>query len=111
MAGTRSRSCSPTGATRAISRGSTSRFRPRRLKPPAEPFDEDQAALRLAAAGGAALCTIVGIEGSFSRRLGAQLAVAVDGRMAGSLADGCLERELATQAAEARREGRPRLLR
>lgn len=75
------------------------------------PADEDQAALRLAAAvPGTALCTIVGIDGSYSRRRGAQLAIAPDGRMAGSLADGCLERELATQAAEARGSG-PVLLR
>lgn len=75
--------------------------------------DEDQAALRLAAAvPGTALCTIVGIEGSYSRRRGAQLAIAPDGRMAGSLADGCLEKELASQAAEARSAGSgPALLR
>ena len=46
---------------------------------------------------GTGLCTIVGIEGSFSRRLGAQLAVAGDGRVTGSLADGCLERQLARE--------------
>jgi xanthine dehydrogenase accessory factor len=80
---------------------------------PETPADEDQSALRLAAAcPGTVLCTVVGIDGSYSRRRGAQLAVAPDGRMAGSLADGCLERELATQAAAARREGRgPALLR
>lgn len=60
--------------------------------------DEDQTALRFAAARPAALCTIIGIDGSFSRRLGAQLAVAPDGTLAGSLSDGCLERELANQA-------------
>src|SRR6185369_8791945 len=65
--------------------------------------DEDQAALRLAAqVPDTALCTIVGIDGSYSRRRGAQLAVAPDGRMAGSLADGCLEKELAAQAEAAR---------
>jgi xanthine dehydrogenase accessory factor len=47
------------------------------------------------------LCTIVGIEGSFSRRLGAQLAVAADGTITGSLADGCLERQLASEVASA----------
>jgi xanthine dehydrogenase accessory factor len=73
--------------------------------------DEDHAALRAATAREAALCTIVGIEGSFSRRLGAQLAIAPDGTTVGSLSDGCLERELATQAAAARADGRPRLLR
>ena len=46
------------------------------------------------------LCTIVNIEGSFSRRLGAQLAVHDDGRVTGSLADGCLERQLASDIAD-----------
>lgn len=74
-------------------------------------MDEDQAALRFAAAdSAAALCTIVAIDGSFSRRLGAQLAVGADGRTAGSLADGCLEEELAAQAAALRGAG-PRVLR
>jgi xanthine dehydrogenase accessory factor len=50
--------------------------------------EEDQAALRFAAAHGTALCTIVGFDGSFSRRLGAQLAIQFDGRTVGSLADG-----------------------
>lgn len=74
-------------------------------------MDEDQTALRFAAAdSAAALCTIVGIDGSFSRRLGAQLAVAADGSTVGSLADGCLERELAAQAAALRGHG-PKVLR
>lgn len=74
--------------------------------------DDDQAALRFAAAHpGAALCTIVGIDGSFSRRLGAQLAIGPDGSLAGSLADGCLEHELIRQAETARADGGPRLLR
>jgi xanthine dehydrogenase accessory factor len=46
---------------------------------------------------GTGLCTIVGIEGSFSRSVGAQLAVAPDGSVTGSMADGCLERQLATE--------------
>lgn len=61
----------------------------------------DQAALRAALEPGVGLCTIVGIEGSFSRRLGAQLAVRPDGSIAGSLADGCLERQLVTEVREA----------
>ncbi|WP_313807190.1 XdhC family protein [Sphingobium sp.] len=74
--------------------------------------DLDQAALRFAAERDATLCTIVGIEGSFSRRLGAQLAVSADGRtVIGCIADGCLEKELAAQAAHARAMGAPRLLR
>lgn len=62
----------------------------------------------MAATPGAGLCTIVGIEGSFSRRLGAQLAVAPDGTVTGSLADGCLERQL---AAEVLAGGKRRVLR
>ncbi|WP_375290136.1 XdhC family protein [Qipengyuania sp.] len=58
--------------------------------------DEDHRALAACAEPGAALCTVVGIEGSFSRRLGAQLAITPEGRIAGSLADGCLEQQLAS---------------
>jgi xanthine dehydrogenase accessory factor len=73
--------------------------------------DEDQAALRFAASRDAALCTIVGIDGSFSRRLGAQWAVSPDGSSDGSLSDHCLEQELAARAVEARASGKPVLLR
>ncbi len=58
--------------------------------------DEDHLALFAAAVEGAALCTVVGIEGSFSRRLGAQLAILPDGTIVGTLADGCLEQQLAS---------------
>jgi xanthine dehydrogenase accessory factor len=64
-------------------------------------FADDRAALRAACQPGAGLCTIVGIEGSFSRRLGAQLAVGPDGAIIGSLADGCLEKQLASEIAAA----------
>jgi xanthine dehydrogenase accessory factor len=73
--------------------------------------DGDHAALRAACADGAGLCTIVNIEGSFSRRLGAQLAVHADGSVTGSLADGCLERQLANEVIAARAQGRPLLRR
>jgi xanthine dehydrogenase accessory factor len=63
---------------------------------------DDRAALRAACEPGVGLCTIVGIEGSFSRRLGAQLAVHPDGTITGSLADGCLEKQLASELAVAR---------
>lgn len=62
---------------------------------------DDRAALRAACEDGVGLCTIVDIEGSFSRRLGAQLAVHPDGSVTGSLADGCLENQLATEIAKA----------
>ena len=64
----------------------------------------DDAALRAAAGGAAAqtptaLCTVTRIDGSFSRRTGAQLAIRGDGSFAGDLADGCLEAALAADAA------------
>ncbi|MEC7819449.1 MAG: XdhC family protein [Pseudomonadota bacterium] len=58
--------------------------------------DEDHLALAAACQPGVGLCTIVGIDGSFSRRLGAQLAVLPDGTTVGDLADGCLESQLAS---------------
>ncbi len=71
----------------------------------------DHAALQAACAASTGLCTIVGIEGSFSRRLRAQLAIDPEGRVAGSLSDGCLERELAAQMEIAREQGSPRVMR
>ena len=62
--------------------------------------DEDHLALTAACAPGVGLCTIVGIEGNFSRRLGAQIAVLADGTTVGDLADGCLENQLAADMAE-----------
>lgn len=70
----------------------------------------DLAALRLLARRDGALCTLTGIEGSFSRAIGGHLAIAWDGEMAGSLADGCLEAELALQARALRGTG-PQVLR
>jgi xanthine dehydrogenase accessory factor len=63
-----------------------------------QPWDDDSEALFASAASGAALCTVTAIDGSWSRRLGAQLAVLPDGSTRGSLADGCLEKALATEA-------------
>ena len=63
--------------------------------------DGEHSALYACCDGGVALCTIVGIEGSFSRRIGAQLAVFPDGEVVGSLADGCLERQLASDVRNA----------
>lgn len=56
----------------------------------------DHAAVLAAADTGAGLCTILTIDGGFSRRVGAQLAICPDGRIIGSLADGCLENQLAS---------------
>src|SRR3546814_11953352 len=61
----------------------------------------DNAAVRALDAATGALCTIVTIDGSYSRRIGAQLAVLEDGSIVGSLADGCLEAQLAHEARNA----------
>jgi xanthine dehydrogenase accessory factor len=71
----------------------------------------DHEALSYAAGNPAALCTIVGIDGSFSRRCGAQLAVGQDGTVVGDMADNCLDAELANQAGAAMRDGGVKLLR
>lgn len=63
-----------------------------------QPWDDDSEALFACVANGGALCTVTAIDGSWSRRLGAQLAVLPDGSTRGSLADGCLEKALATEA-------------
>ena len=73
-----------------------------------QPWDDDSEALFACAQNGGALCTVTAIDGSWSRRLGAQLAVLPDGSTRGSLADGCLEKAL---AAEAQAGGTPRVLR
>lgn len=63
--------------------------------------DDDHLALAAACEAGTGLCTIVGIEGSFSRSIGAQLAVRADGSIVGRLSDGCLEQQLASDCAGA----------
>ncbi|RDC60299.1 uncharacterized protein HME9302_01500 [Alteripontixanthobacter maritimus] len=60
---------------------------------------------------GGALCTLAAIEGSYSRRVGAQLAIAPDGSVAGDLADHCLERELVSQVRRAAEAGAAHVLR
>lgn len=75
------------------------------------PVSGDHAALLHAVGGEAALCTIVGIDGSFSRRVGTQLSVSPDGTRVGDMADKCLDDELVSQSLSAMAEGRSRLLR
>lgn len=65
----------------------------------------------LAAGRPAALVTIIGLDGPFSRPLGAQLAVAGDRRFAGSISGGCLEQALTEEAQIAMRDGVNRTLR
>lgn len=58
-----------------------------------------------------ALVTLVGIEGAAPRPLGAQMAVAEDGRHFGYLSGGCLERAIVLEAQDVIRSGRNRLVR
>lgn len=58
-----------------------------------------------------ALVTLVGIEGSSPRPLGAQMVVAEDGRYFGYLSGGCLERSIAVEAQDVIRSGENRLVR
>jgi xanthine dehydrogenase accessory factor len=85
-----------------------------RIVPPGLTGDLDVLAFaeaELAAGRPAALVTIVGLEGPFSRPLGAQLAVAGDKRFAGSISGGCLEQALTEEAQIAMKEGANRTLR
>lgn len=66
---------------------------------------------QLAVGRPAALVTIVGLDGPFSRPLGAQLAVAGDRSFAGSISGGCLEQALTEEAQAAMRDGANRMLR
>ncbi len=67
------------------------------------PQCSDHAALFAACEPGVALCTIVAIDGAFSRRNGSQLAILPDGSLVGSLSDTCLEQQLASDARDAGR--------
>lgn len=58
-----------------------------------------------------AVITLVGIEGGSSRAIGAQMAVAADGRRIGSFSGGCIEDAVATEALETLEEGWGRVVR
>lgn len=58
-----------------------------------------------------ALVTLVGIEGAAPRALGAQMAVAEDGRSFGYLSGGCLEQAIVLEAQDVIRSGKNRLVR
>lgn len=60
---------------------------------------------------GTVLITLVGIEGGSSRAIGAQMAVAADGRRIGSFSGGCVEDAVAAEALETLREGWGRVVR
>ena len=59
---------------------------------------------------GAVLATVVQTWGSAPRRVGAQLVVARDGRMEGSVSGGCVEGAVIVEAMEALEDGQHRLL-
>lgn len=65
----------------------------------------------LNAGGRVALATIVGLDGPFSRPVGAQLAIAGDGRFRGGISGGCLETVVVEAALDCMRQGRNALLR
>lgn len=57
------------------------------------------------------LVTLIGIEGSSSRAIGAQMAVANDGRYVGSFSGGCIEAAVAAEAISTLAAGLPRAVR
>lgn len=57
-----------------------------------------------------ALATVVETWGSAPRRVGAQLVIAADGEMQGSVSGGCVEGAVMAEALEALEDGQPRLL-
>ncbi len=60
---------------------------------------------------GTVLVTLTDIIGSSPRAIGAQMAVASDGRYLGSLSGGCVEAAIVAEAMKVLAEGRPRLVR
>lgn len=59
---------------------------------------------------GAALATVIETWGSAPRRTGAQLVIAGDGEMQGSVSGGCVEGAVVVEALEALEDGRARVL-
>jgi xanthine/CO dehydrogenase XdhC/CoxF family maturation factor len=69
------------------------------------------AALAAPAGGSAVLATLVGVEGSAFRGIGARLLLLPDGSAVGAISGGCLERDLAAHADAVRDGGAPRIVR
>ena len=70
----------------------------------------DQAARWREGGQGVALATVVKTWGSSPRPIGAKLAVSDAGAFVGSVSGGCVEGAVVTEALEAIRDGKPRLL-
>lgn len=58
-----------------------------------------------------AIATVVNVEGSAPRPVGARMAVSDTGELAGSVSGGCVESAVAQEAEEVLRTGQPRLIR
>ena len=58
-----------------------------------------------------ALATVVGVEGSTPRPIGARMALTPDGDLAGSVSGGCIEADVFEHALEVLRTGTPKLVR
>ena len=57
-----------------------------------------------------AVATVVHVEGSSPRAVGAKLAVSESGQMAGSVSGGCVEGAVFEEAMQVIKSGKPRLL-
>ena len=74
-----------------------------------EVFDEMQRALEDGTP--VVLATVAATRGSTPRRAGARMLVRPDGTFCGTIGGGCGEAEVWSEAMEAHRDGRPRLVR
>jgi xanthine/CO dehydrogenase XdhC/CoxF family maturation factor len=73
-----------------------------------EVFDEIQRSL--ADGKAVVLATVAATRGSTPRRPGARMLVRADGSLCGTIGGGCGEAEVLSEAMEAHRDGRPRLV-
>ena len=64
----------------------------------------------LAAGQPAVVATVAGTRGSTPRRAGARMLVRADGSFCGTIGGGCGEAEVWSEAMEALKDGRPRLV-
>ncbi len=58
-----------------------------------------------------AVATVISVEGSAPRPIGARLAVTADGEMAGSVSGGCVETAVVYEAQDVLKTGKPRVVR
>jgi xanthine/CO dehydrogenase XdhC/CoxF family maturation factor len=58
-----------------------------------------------------AVATVISVEGSAPRPIGARLAVTSEGEMAGSVSGGCVENAVVYEAQDVLKTGKPRVVR